>query len=244
MGWIFLYRNIVSIHQPNLFPRIKVLQKIFHSDTYICYDDVQFVRNDWQNRVFIRNIKDLRLFWLSIPVVKPNGQKSKINEVNIHEQKKIIAELRCKIEKAYASSKHWSEIQAYVEPAINVIYEKTSISEFLYLSLKSLINLLCPQTKIIRSSEISDALSIEKNMRLIELCNLANATGYICGSGGLKYIDESMFELHGINLLIQDWNEDNIKLKYDNLHWRNVSFIDFWARYGLEELKNILGGSL
>lgn len=234
---------IASIHQPNLFPRLKVLQKIYHSDVYVCYDDVQFVRSDWQNRVYIRGLKDLRPFWLLIPVEKPNGQKSKINEVKIADNN-VAALIERQLYYSYSSSKYWDEIQIFLSPVISEIKEFTLLSDFLYFSLENLINLLCPNVHIIRSSKIDFSFSSEKNLHLIQICNYVHANEYICGSGGLTYIDESVFNEHGINLIIQDWNENLLKHQYADIPWQNISFIDFWARYGYVELQKVLGGNI
>ena len=202
------------------------------------------MRNDWQNRVYIRNIKNLQSFWLLVPVIKPNGQKSRINEVCILEPLKTFGMLKRQITSSYVSSKFWDEIISYIDPVFDEACEQQFLSDFLYCSLKRLIDLLCPQTQIVRSSEFMQPLSSEKNLHLIELCNSVNGTEYICGSGGLNYIDKSVFLSHGINVVVQDWNETTLREKYADIPWRNISFIDFWARYGLEELKIVLGGNL
>lgn len=235
-------KNIVSIHQPNLFPRLKVLQKIYNSNTYICYDDVQFVRNDWQNRVFLRNSKDLRSFWMVIPVNKPNGQKSKINEIEIIDANVTASIIERQLYYAYVSSPYWKEVKDYIGYIVSDIRKFDLLADYLYYSLQKLVTIICPDVKIVRSSGNEKPVSSEKNMHLIDLCKWVNGTDYICGSGGLNYIDSKIFEKNGINLLIQNWEEEKIKSRYCDIPWRNYSFIDFWARYGLEELKNCLGG--
>ncbi|WP_324603507.1 WbqC family protein [Streptomyces sp. SPB074] len=40
-----------AIHQPNLFPRLPTLAKLFTADYWIVLDDVQFTRRDYQHRV-------------------------------------------------------------------------------------------------------------------------------------------------------------------------------------------------
>lgn len=235
---------IASIHQPNLFPRLKVLQKIYHSDVYICYDDVQFVRNDWQNRVYIRGLKNLKPFWLLIPVNKPNGQKSKINEVKIADNDKIAVLIERQLSCSYSTSNYWDEIQNYLHPVISGIKDFTLLSDFLYFSLKNLLDLLCPNVNIIRSSEIDFPFSLEKNLHLIQICNYAHANEYICGSGGLTYIDQTVFNANGIRIIMQDWDENSVRRQYSDIPWRNLSFIDFWARYGLVELQKVLGGDI
>lgn len=40
----------VRTDQPNLFPRLTTLAKLFAADTWIILDDVQFTRRDYQHR--------------------------------------------------------------------------------------------------------------------------------------------------------------------------------------------------
>ncbi|MFF4157003.1 WbqC family protein [Streptomyces sp. NPDC001678] len=39
-----------AIHQPNFFPRLTTLAKLFAADCWIVLDDVQFARRDYQHR--------------------------------------------------------------------------------------------------------------------------------------------------------------------------------------------------
>ena len=74
--------NRIVIHQPNLFPRLKVLSKIYLCNQLVFYDNVQFVRNDWQNRTRIRFLKNPNNeFWINIPVIKINGRNTLIQDV-------------------------------------------------------------------------------------------------------------------------------------------------------------------
>lgn len=233
---------VAAIHQPNLFPRLKVLQKIFDCDVYIIFDDAQFVRNDWQNRVWIRNLKSKEPFWLNIPVHKPSGQKSLINEVTIINPHKTAQLVRKQISEAYSASPFWFQIHSYINDVFTHVLnsEQVYLNDFLYESIVSLSHIIKANNKIVCSSDVSYPLSNEKNMHLIELCKFFDATAYVCGSGGLNYIDAEIFDSHHINLIIQDWNEDIIRADYEDIAWRNFSFIDFWARFGLEELKRII----
>lgn len=44
---------IVAIHQPNLFPRLKILQKLALADIWIVLDNVQYCQREYQNRTLI-----------------------------------------------------------------------------------------------------------------------------------------------------------------------------------------------
>ncbi|MFW6692959.1 WbqC family protein [Streptomyces sp. MAR4 CNX-425] len=41
---------VCAIHQPNLFPRLSTLAKLYAADRWIVLDDVQFARRDYQHR--------------------------------------------------------------------------------------------------------------------------------------------------------------------------------------------------
>lgn len=235
--------GIISIHQPNLFPRIKVLKKIFNSDIYVCYDDVQYVRNDWQNRVFIRNYKTQEKSWLSIPVIKPNGQKSKINEIKICENTSALKMLRKKLYYNYHASLFWDEMAIYLDEVFKIFESSTYLSDFLFDSIEVIKNqfLFEKKVNIVKSSSINLSFSTEKNMHLIEIIKYYNCNSYICGSGGLNYINEDVFNKNGIDIIVQQWNEKSFTKKYSNGEWKNISFLDFWARYGKKVLIDELG---
>ena len=41
---------LCAIHQPNFFPRLSTLAKLYAADIWISLDDVQFARRDYQHR--------------------------------------------------------------------------------------------------------------------------------------------------------------------------------------------------
>ncbi|WP_436849202.1 WbqC family protein [Streptomyces atriruber] len=45
--------GLCAIHQPNLWPRLTTLAKLFAADHWIVLDDVQFARRDYQHRARI-----------------------------------------------------------------------------------------------------------------------------------------------------------------------------------------------
>lgn len=233
--------KVVSIHQPNLFPRLKVLEKIAASDIYVIYDDVQFVRNDWQNRILIRPCLSSTPFWICLPVNKPHGRSSRINEVMIVETEKSFKKAYKQLQCAYSKSPYWREIDDF----LHIIYEfdyidNNNLSDFLSYSLNSFLSYFSVNTEIIRSSSFSVKMPQEKNMHLIEICRIVGGNAYICGSGGLSYIDKEVFHEHGIDVIVQYWHESDMEKKYGQLDWKNISFFDFWARFGANALENYL----
>jgi len=42
-----------AIHQPNFFPRLSTLAKLYAADVWVILDDVQFSRRDYQHRCYL-----------------------------------------------------------------------------------------------------------------------------------------------------------------------------------------------
>jgi len=74
---------IAGIHQPQYLPWLGYFDKIARSDIFILLDDVQFKKNDWQNRNKIHTPQGWQ--WLTVPVIHNFGQtivETKIKNVS------------------------------------------------------------------------------------------------------------------------------------------------------------------
>lgn len=228
---------MLTIHQPNLFPRLKVLQKINHADIWIVFDDVQFVVREWQNRTRLRFLrKPDQEFWLNIAVHRPNGQRSTINTVTIcasNKVKKYFAEV---IWHAYHKSKYWAWINSYLME-INKM-DTLCLSDYCVNSTLTCLSLLGLNKPYMYSS----ALAVEgsRNSKLVNICKELNANIYISGSGGLSYLDQTIFRQHNITVDIQRWMPPVVLSPWTGLSWRNLSFLDYVARCGPDLLKEHL----
>lgn len=51
---------IVSVHQPNFMPWLKLLAKVLASDVYVAYDSVQFTRQEFHARQLLKSRPETR----------------------------------------------------------------------------------------------------------------------------------------------------------------------------------------
>jgi hypothetical protein len=80
---------LCAIHQPNLFPRLSTLAKLFAADVWIALDDVQFARRDYQHRARLGPRDDPNAQqWMSLPVRSPHGRSSLIKDIRILERER------------------------------------------------------------------------------------------------------------------------------------------------------------
>jgi hypothetical protein len=76
---------LCAIHQPNFFPRLSTLAKLFTADIWVILDDVQFARRDYQHRCRLPAVADAGLpeRWLTVPVRLPAGRATLIKDVEM-----------------------------------------------------------------------------------------------------------------------------------------------------------------
>ena len=217
---------IVAIHQPNLFPRLKILQKIALADIWVVLDNVQFCQREYQNRTLIVP-KDKKAFWCTIPVHLPFGQSTKINQVEFATSdsvEKISRMLKYNLmnnnRKVYLCKKILGKMDYY----------SNNFVDFTVASTTTLLDIAGIYPKVIYASQLG-TIRTEKNERLVDLCKAVGGDIYIADSGGAKYINEDIFYDNGITLLWQTWETPQVKsalLLKDTI--RNSSSINLLMR--------------
>ncbi|WP_264934522.1 WbqC family protein [Streptomyces sp. A012304] len=77
-------RGVCAIHQPNLFPRLSTLAKLYAADRWIVLDDVQFARRDYQHRARLAALDDPgRQQWLTLPTHLPHGRPTLVSQARL-----------------------------------------------------------------------------------------------------------------------------------------------------------------
>lgn len=219
-------KGFLAIHQPNLFPRLKVIQKIALADQWIVLDDVQYVVREWQNRAYIRHLRfPEKGKFITIPVHRPYGRQTLINQVEIAKEYKSTRLLN-QFREYYGKSPYWNQLKSFLE------IDSGGQTRLIDVTLQSTIRLLSAlgvNTSFIASSSLD--VKEKRTERLVCLCEATGFRSYISGSGGRLYLKESIFRERGIVVRWQKWCRDD---------WSNVSSLDFIARFGLENARKVL----
>ena len=110
---------IVSIHQPNYLPWMGLIQKIFSSDVFVIFDDVQLVRGkNFVTRTQIKTSGGPK--WLTVPVHNKNDFLP-INQIKINNDISWQDDHWNKIAENYNKTGFFSD---YGEVVKNTIYQK------------------------------------------------------------------------------------------------------------------------
>src|ERR1700752_3590429 len=112
----------VAIHQPNFLPRLKVLQKLSAADVWVVLDSAQYSLREWQNRSRIVPLHgDLTDFWLTLPVVRKNGQRTLIRDIEIVEPAMTTDRVSSTLLHSFRRAPYWPAVSAFLETVSPVL---------------------------------------------------------------------------------------------------------------------------
>ncbi len=189
---------ILAAHQPQYLPWLGYFDKLDRADLFVLLDDVQFKKNEWQNRNRIPN--GTGWAYLTVPVRHRFPQA--IHEVAIAGQGWQKAHRRT-LEQTYAKS----PFIGVEQPLLDLLYTRTwnFLVDLNVCCVERLAKRFDIRTPIHRSSE-DPSLPAHPDHRLIALCKLYGADTYLAGPGGRSYMDLSLWEKAGISVVFQSFH--------------------------------------
>ncbi|MGW2837233.1 WbqC family protein [Streptomyces sp. NPDC001493] len=191
--------GLCAIHQPNLFPRLTTLAKLFAADYWIVLDDVQFTRRDYQHRARLGDLDEPdRRQWLTIPTRLPQGRQTLIRDALIGDPGQARRKTAGMLRQHYGASPHWSALAQVRDPVLDAFGtgRTATVAE---TSTRALLGLLGWQGKILTSSDLPSRPG--RSQRLADLSAITGARAYLCGTGGMTYLDSAPFAVEGISVL-------------------------------------------
>jgi len=208
----------IAVHQPNFLPYLGFWDKMKQSDIFVLLDNVQFEKNSYTNRCYIKTPKGTK--WLTLPIKYTFGLL--INEIELFNYFKIRNDIIKTIEFNYKKSNNFNKVFPILKNILKKDYTKLSdLNIDLILKIKDLLNL---KTKI----EIASNYIIEgtKTERLINICHKFNADTYLSGIGGMNYQNNDLYQKANINLEYIKFQHPFYKQLWGNFI-PNLSIIDY-----------------
>ncbi len=222
---------IVAVHQPQYLPWLGYFDKIRIADVFCYLDNVQYKKNEWQNRNRIKTAQNWQ--WLTVPVHYRFPQK--INEVEINNsvnwKKKHLQALITNYSKA-------PYFKDYITPLEDLFTKDWELlSEFnigLLERLREFLN-LHDKPAIPASSMV---LRDDPTERLIDICKAVGADTYLAGQDGRTYMDLERFRANGITVITQEFKHPVYPQLYDEFQ-SHMSIVDLLFNCGPESIKII-----
>ncbi|WAL63484.1 WbqC family protein [Amycolatopsis cynarae] len=178
---------------------MSTLAKLFQADVWVVLDDVQFNARDYQHRTRLAALDDPSAQrWLTIPVHRPAGRASRINELLLADpalSRRRIAQLT---RQYYRRGPHWAGTRDAVEEVLAAIELTDRLADVAEVSTRTLLDRLGWHGTVVRSSTLT--ASTERSTRLADLTEAVGAGTYLCGRGGARYLDERPFAQRGLTV--------------------------------------------
>ena len=190
----------LAIMQPYFFPYIGYFQLMNLVDTWVIFDDVQFIDKGWINRNRILH-PDVKKEWQYITVpLKNRGQFDKICGISINTDGKWQDQILGKLTSYKKKAPYYEQTISFVRECLQT--NETNLSQFLIGTLRKTADALQIDTTIIVQSETKlDLRAIEHpGQWALRISELMGASEYINPHGGAKIFDEDEFERAGIKL--------------------------------------------
>lgn len=227
----------IAIVQSNYIPWKGYFDLIACVDEFVLYDDAQFTRRDWRNRNRIKTADGLK--WLTVPVEMKGKYVQSIKDTRVSDI--FWGEKHWKsLYHAYSKAPYFSQFAAQIEEVYQDVSDKP-LSLINHRFLTSICDILGINTKITWSMDYQ-AMG-RKSERLVDLCGRAGATEYVSGPSARAYLDESLFEEAGIDVI---WMDYNGYPEYDQLYppfEHHVTILDLIFHTGSGALDHMLNGS-
>ena len=193
---------LCAIHQPNFFPRLSTLAKLYTADVWIILDDVQFARRDYQHRCYLAPAGNTRLpeRWLSVPVHLPGGRATLIKDVRLADPARTMRRVPGLLRQYYQRGPHGSAVLGVLpdlEAALASAERLTDVSEH---TTAAMLQAVKWPGSIYRSSDLQARPG--RSERLADLASAVGATTYLCGTGGSRYLDPAPFTTRRLNVTI------------------------------------------
>jgi len=228
----------VGIMQPYFFPYIGYFTLIKHTDEFILFDTVQFIRHGWIERNRILK-QDEGWIYVRVPLMK-DSQTTLIQETLIDNSQdwrsKIIAQLQ-----------PYKKIAPYYDSVMDLIKnalmpEFSSIVELNRSTLTVVCGYLGITTPLRLFSEMGLAIDEPHHPDewALNICKaLGDVSDYWNPPGGKGLFDKSKYEQAGINLsfqnvILKDYNQKRISFE------PGLSIIDVMMFNSPEEINSML----
>lgn len=224
----------LGIMQPYFMPYIGYWQLMNAVDQYVVYDDVNFIKGGWINRNRILLNNESKYFNIQMQGASSNKL---INEIGVNHDIHVINKNLRTLEAAYKEAPYFKAVYPIIE---EILYNpEPSLSIFLLYSIEKIKEYLGINTKLLLSSQIEKQNELKGQEKVLQICEILNATQYYNAIGGQNLYSYSAFREKGIELIFLKTKEITYK-QWGKNFFPNLSIIDVMMFNAVEEIADML----
>jgi len=194
---------IVGVMQPYLFPYIGYWQLLNGVDTFVMFDDVNYINRGWINRN--RILIDGQPKYFNVQM-RGASQNQLINEVALTNDVQAAEKQVRAIELAYKKAPYFTDCFPMIAECMR--FQGENLSDFVCHSIRETAKYLGINTTLLLSSEIEKDNSLRGQDKILDICKRLGATEYWNPIGGTELYDKELFSENGMVLHFLKANGD------------------------------------
>lgn len=229
----------LGIMQPYFMPYIGYISLIKHTDRFILFDTVQFIRHGWieRNRMLKQNEG---WQYIQVPLIKQDGRDTLIKDIKINNKedwkRKILAQIQ-----------HYKKVAPYYRRVVALL-EDIFANDFEDITTLNKVSLecICKFLGFERNLEIFSQMHLDIEAAnapdewALNICKaIAGATEYINPIGGLSFFDRNKYENAGIKISFQRMEITEYSQKHDVFE-SGLSILDVMMWNDVDEINRML----
>ena len=224
---------ILSIHQPQYLPWLGYFDKIDKCEVFVFLDNVQFKKNEWQNRNRIKTAAGNQ--WLTVPILHKFLQR--IDDVKINNSVSWGRKHLNALSTNYSKAPFFNEYMPFFQETYSREWKRlvdVNIHAIEYISK----TLGLADKRYVKASDFN--LQEGNTERLVDICKKMGGDVYLSGKDGAKYLDLSLFEKENIDVIFQDYSHPCYSQLFSKFE-SNLSIIDLLFNCGPKSLSILRG---
>lgn len=230
----------VVISQPMFFPWVGLIEQVRLADQFVFYDDVQFSKGSFVNRVQIKTASGIK--WLTVPL-KGVSLGQRIQDVQVDHARHWQRQHLDMLKQAYAAAPFLKDMLRVVQEVhdvhganadtIGALSEASMVAVCRYFGLDT-------GRQFHHIGEL--AIGGSGSQRVLDIVQHLHGSRYITGLGAANYLDHEAFAQAGVAVEYMAYR----KTPYPQLHGEftpYVSILDLIANVGHAGIDHICSGT-
>lgn len=178
--------------QPYFFPYLGYFQLIHSVDSFVVYDDVNFIKGGWVNRNYLLCQGKPQRVTLELRGASPNLH---INQISIGQNRTTL--LRS-IDQCYRRAPYFSGVYPLIEAAL--ASPENNLARFLDQTLRIVCDYLDLHPRWLLSSSLQKDARLRGVDQVLAICRGLGASYYINLPGGRELYEHETFTREGMRL--------------------------------------------
>ena len=225
---------IAAIMQPYFFPYIGYFQLMRAVDTFVFYDDAQYMKGGWINRN--RILHNGEPAWLTLPVRRASLTLA-INQRDYLFDGEAICSLKKRLHDCYQKAPEFDSAFPFVCDLLE--FGNPNVAAFNAHVLEGVARYLGLGCRFLASSAIEKPAGLKGQAKVIEICKRLGASRYVNPSGGVDLYTRGEFACAGIELQFLEAKPASYK-QFDAAHQPFLSIIDVLMFNSIERIQTLL----